>query len=103
MLGEIIARLDDEALATEALISLGDLGLTARIVSLAEKQNMSAGELATEVVGQFISHASDEDWLTLVGQMSRADDPGVVFLRQDVVRICPLTFANALQNYNLLR
>jgi len=47
LLGDLIAQLEDEALATEALLSLGDLALTTRIVSLAADQNISAGEFAT--------------------------------------------------------
>ena len=82
LLGDLIARFDDEALAAETLLSLGDLALTARVVSLAANQNISAGEFAAQAVGAFVSRASDEDWLTLVGQMSRAQNPGAVFLRR---------------------
>jgi hypothetical protein len=82
LLGDLIARFDDEALAAETLFSLGDLALTSRVVSLAAEQNLSPGELASDAVGAFISRASDEDWLTLVGQMARAENPGAVFLRR---------------------
>jgi hypothetical protein len=51
-------------------------------VSLAAEQNLSPGELASDAVGAFISRASDEDWLTLVGQMARAENPGAAFLRR---------------------
>ncbi len=82
LLGDLIAQLEDEALATEALLSLGDLALTTRIVSLAADQNISAGEFATQAVGEFVSRASDEDWLSLIGQMARTENPGAVFLRR---------------------
>jgi hypothetical protein len=82
LLGELIARFDDEVLASETLFSLGDLTLTARVIALAAEQNLTPGELASDAVGQFISRASDEDWLTLVGQMARDDNPGAVFLRR---------------------
>lgn len=39
-------------------------------------------DLAAQAVGQFVSHSSDEDCLHLVGQMSGADNPNVVFLRR---------------------
>jgi hypothetical protein len=30
---------------------------------------------------RFVNGASDEEWLTLIGQMSRAENPGQIFLR----------------------
>lgn len=82
LLGDVIARFDDEASAQETLFSLGDLALTTRVVALAAKRGMSAGELAIQSVAQFVANASDADWLTLVGQMARAENPGAVFLRR---------------------
>jgi len=89
LLGDVIARFDDEASAHEALLSLGDLALTARVKALATELNISTGELAMQSVGQFAAGASDEDWLSLVGQMTRAEDPGAVFLRRVLSRALP--------------
>jgi hypothetical protein len=80
LVGDLIERFQDQRLAGEALFSLGDLALTARIVALAAKSNLSAGELVVQSIGHFTNVATDEDWLTLIGSMSRADDPGAVFL-----------------------
>jgi len=82
LLGDLIAQFDDEAAASETLMSLGDLTLTARVISLAAERNMTAGELAMQSVGQFVNGASDEDWLTLVGQMAGAENPSAAFLRR---------------------
>ena len=82
LLGDVIARFEDEAFANETLFALDDLSLTARVVALAAETNVSAGELAMQSVGQFVNGASDEEWLTLIGLMSRADNPGQVFLRR---------------------
>jgi len=82
LLGDIIASFEDEAVINETLFSLGDLALTARLVALAAESNVSTGELAMESVGRFVNGASDEEWLTLIGQMSRSDNPGQVFLRR---------------------
>ncbi len=82
LLGDLIARFEDEALASETLFSLGDLALTARVVALAAKNNMTAGELAVQSVGRFVNGANDDEWLSLIGQMARAEDPGEVFLRR---------------------
>jgi len=81
-LGDVIARLEDEVFASETLFALDDLALTARVVALAAENHLSAGEFAAQSVGQFVNSASDEEWLTLIGLMSRADDPGQVFLRR---------------------
>jgi hypothetical protein len=53
--------------------------LTARIATLAAKNNMSAGEFAMQSIIRLVSGASDEEWLTLIGQLSRAENPGQVF------------------------
>ena len=82
LLGDIIASFQDEAVINETLFSLGNLTLTARLVSLAAERNVSTGELAMQSVGRFVNGASDEEWLTLIGQMSRSENPGGVFLRR---------------------
>ncbi len=82
LLGDIIASFQDEAVINETLFSLGDLALTARLVALAAESGVSTGELATQSVGRFVNGASDEEWLTLIGQMLRSDNPGQVFLRR---------------------
>jgi hypothetical protein len=90
LLGDVIARFEDEAFASETLFALDDLALAARVVALAAENNVSAGEFATQSVGQFVSGASDEEWLTLIGLMSRADNPGQVFLRRVLSNALPL-------------
>ncbi len=82
LLGDIIARFQDEAVVSETLFSLSDLALTASVVARAAENNVTTGELAVESVGRFVDGATDDEWLTLIGQMSRADDPGRVFLRR---------------------
>jgi len=79
LLGDIIAAFQDEAVINETLFSLGDLALTARLVALAAESNVSTGELAIESVGRFVNGASDEEWLTLIGQMSRSENPSGFF------------------------
>ena len=88
-LGDVIARFEDEAFANETLFALGDLALTAQVVASAAENNISAGEFAAQSVGQFVNGASDEEWLTLIGLMSRADNPGQVFLRRVLSNALP--------------
>src|SRR5882757_5466856 len=76
LLGDVIAGFEDEASGSEALLTPDDLALTAGIVAAAADRHVTPGELAMQSVGQFVNGASDEEWLTLVGLMSRADNPG---------------------------
>jgi hypothetical protein len=80
LLGEQIARLEDETVAAELLLGLGDLTLTTRVSAAASRDGLSPGAFIAESVGRFVQGASDEDWLTLIGLMSRSDNPGEVFL-----------------------
>ncbi len=91
LLGDLIARFQDEVFVRETLFSLGDLALTARVVALADESNISVGELTVQSVGRFVNGASDEEWVTLLGQMSRADDPGHVFLRRALSNVTSLS------------
>jgi hypothetical protein len=82
LLGDVIGRFDDDAFAGETLFALDDLALTMRVAALAAENNVSAGEFVRESVRRFANGASDAEWLTMIGQMSRAENPGQVFLRR---------------------
>jgi hypothetical protein len=88
-LGDVIARFEDEAFINETLLALDDLALAARIAASAAENSVSTGEFAAQAVGQFVNGASDEEWLTLIGLMSRADNPGQVFLRRVLSNALP--------------
>jgi len=83
-LGDIIAQLEDDAVADEALIALGDLALTTRVAAAAARAALSRGEFVAASVGAFAANASDEDWVTVLGQMGRSDLPGRVLLRRAI-------------------
>jgi hypothetical protein len=83
-LGDVIAQLEDEAAADETLIALGDLALTARVAAAAEREAVARGEFVAACVGWFAAQASDEDWVTVLGQMGRVDDPGRILLRRAI-------------------
>ena len=89
LLGDIIACFEDEAFVNETLLALDDLTLTAQVVTSAAEENVSMGEFAMQSVGRFVSGASDEEWLTLIGLMSRTDNPGKVFLRRVLSNAVP--------------
>jgi hypothetical protein len=84
LLGDIIARLDDEAVAMEALVGLGDLALLACVEGAAEVEGITAGEFAAQAVQAFSTGASDEDWVSLIGVMGQTSDPGQACLKKMV-------------------
>lgn len=81
LLGDVLARFEDAAFATEALLSIDDIVLTTRIGEAAATEALTPGELAMQLIRRFVNGASDEEWLTLIGLMSRSENPGQVFLR----------------------
>jgi hypothetical protein len=84
LLGDIIAQLDDETFAMEALVGLGDLALLAKVEGAAEAEGITPGDFAARAVQAFSDGASDEDWVSLIGVMGRTSDPGQVCLRKMV-------------------
>jgi hypothetical protein len=82
LLGDVMARFDDPAVAAETLLSLDDLALVAAVKAAAAEQELTVGEFAVQALDRFAAQASDEDWVTLVGALARAADPGRTFLQR---------------------
>lgn len=82
LLGELIARFNDEAVAEEAVLAIGDLAMLAALRERAAATGTSVGACLAEAARRYATEASDEEWITLIGTMSRAQDPGAVFLRR---------------------
>ena len=81
VLGELLERLGDEVFAAEALIGLGDLALMVEVEKAAEHFHESTPAYAVEAVRRFEAFADDEDWVSLMGALGRAEDPGATCLR----------------------
>jgi hypothetical protein len=82
ILGDVLARFDDEGVATETILRLDDLALVARLTEEAQAQGRSLGEFAASSVRHYAAHAPDEEWITLMGALGRAADPGVVCMKR---------------------
>ena len=82
LLGDIIARLDDEAVAAEALLRLGDLGLLADLSALAAAEGLTLGSYAAWAVRAYADAAPADEWLGLLADLVRVDDPGAAYLRR---------------------
>ncbi len=81
-IGDLTARFEDEAVAAETLMALGDVALLADISAAAAQRSLTLGEFASVAVEQFARGATNEDWLMLIGRLARAEDPGAVFLHE---------------------
>ena len=85
LLGDLIARFDDETVAGETLFSLEDLPLTARVQDACAQEGLTSGEFASMAVQKFSASASEEEWVTVVGLMARTKEPGLVLLRRSLI------------------
>lgn len=88
LLGDLLARFQDPLVAEQALASLDDLALVTSVTVRADAAGLSTGVYAAECVADYADTASDEEWTTLIGQMGRTDDPGLVLLRRALASSC---------------
>lgn len=87
LLGDVIARLEDETIAAETLMRLGDLGLIAEMSARATDVGLSLGGYATWAVRHYADTAPDDEWTQLIGVLGRADDPGAACLKRAFVYV----------------
>ncbi len=88
-LGELIQRFEDEDVAASVLEQMDDVALVARVKDVAVQHGVQPGEFVARAVTHFASHAGDEEWLTLLGIMSRVPDPGSEFLKRALLHAMP--------------
>ena len=82
MLGDLIASLADGTAVEETLFTLTDLALLAELRAQAEASGLDLGAYAAAAATRYASEAPEEEWVTLMGAMSRSQDPGVVYLKR---------------------
>jgi hypothetical protein len=82
LLGDLIARFSDPMIVEETLLRLDDLVLLATLRSQSGAVGMSLGEYAANIASRYAADAAEEEWLTLIGALNRAEDPGQVYLRR---------------------
>jgi hypothetical protein len=87
LLGDLIAHFDDESLATEAILSLGDLHLLTALRERADADGLQLGTLAINAVERYMAEASNEEWLTLMGALARSKDPGLTCLKRALLHV----------------
>ncbi len=82
MLGDVLVRLNDEGEATEVILGLGDLRLLAAMQQRAESEGLDLAAHVRGVVQRYAAEASDEEWITLMGIIGSAVDPGLACVKR---------------------
>lgn len=82
LLGDLLAELSDEAAATEAILSVNDLPMLAAMRRQAAADGLDLPAYVAGTVRRYASEATDEEWITLMGLLNRAADPGAVCLKR---------------------
>ena len=82
MLGDVLARLDDDGTAAELLLGLGDLTLLAAVRQQAAAEGVDLATYTRVAVQRYAAGASDEEWITLMGVIGRATDPGAACVKR---------------------
>ena len=66
----------------ETILGTGDLTLLTVVKERAAAEGLDLAACVTQTVQRYTHDASDEEWVTLIGLMNRANDPGAVCLRR---------------------
>jgi len=82
MLGDILAKLTDDASAVETILGTGDLALLTAAKQHAAAEGLDLATCLVQTVQRYTNEATDEEWVTLIGQMNRANDPGATCLKR---------------------
>ncbi len=89
LLGYLLARFEDEAVASETILRVGGVSLLAAVRERAEAEGETVGTYAAKEVQRFAADAPNETWVTLMGALARAEDPGAVCLKHALAHNLP--------------
>jgi hypothetical protein len=89
-LGTIISQLGDDTFVEEALARLNDIVLLTRLRVAADAAQQPLADFAAALVGQFLQHADDAAWLSLVAVAARAPDPASASLHRMLSAALPV-------------
>jgi hypothetical protein len=90
-LGTIISQLGDDTFVEEALARLNDIVLLTRLRTAADAAQQPLADFAATLVGQFLQHADDAAWLSLLAVTARAPDPACAGLHRMLSAALPVT------------
>lgn len=82
LLGDLLTELSDETAATETILRVNDLSMLAAMREQAKADGLDLSAYVAGTVRRYALEASDEEWITLMGLLNRAPDPGAVCLKR---------------------
>jgi hypothetical protein len=82
LLGDLIARFSDQAIAEEILLRLDDLVLLTNLRAQSDAAGISLGSYTAAAASRYAAEASEDEWLTLIGAMNRSHNPGDAYLKR---------------------
>jgi hypothetical protein len=85
LLGDLLSRFDDESVAASTLLRLGDGDLLAAVHAGAEADGLTPGLFIARAVQRYAHEASDEEWTALIGELGRAEDPGLACVKRALI------------------
>lgn len=80
MLGDILAAARGASAGFEGWLAASDPDFAGEIAEAAAQAGLSVPALARIVVHDFATHASEEDWATLMSSLRDSEDPGTICL-----------------------
>ena len=85
LLGDLLSRFIDESIAANALLRLSDVALLAEVRARAKADGLALGTFAALAVQRYAQDASNEEWVTLMGELGRCEDPGLTCLKRALI------------------
>jgi hypothetical protein len=82
VLGDLLARFGDESSAAETVLGVGGLSLLAALRTGADAEGLGLGAFAAMAVRRYAEEASNEEWVTLMGELGQSADPGLAFIKR---------------------
>ena len=86
ILGDVLAHLQNDGEAAELILGLGELSLLASARQRATAEGVDLATYARCAVQRYAVEATDEEWVSAIGALGRASDPGMVFLKRALER-----------------
>lgn len=81
-LGDMIAALEEEDTGASMLGALGDIVLFSEVRAMGEAYGETVGAYVATSARRFAASAGDETWLSMIGAMERAPEPGQTALHR---------------------
>ncbi|MBS0247846.1 MAG: hypothetical protein JSR61_14625 [Proteobacteria bacterium] len=82
LLGDVLRQLTDDTMAAEVIMSVGDLALLSAMSDRAAREGLDLASFSQAAVRRYSDAASEEEWVTLLGQIGQSVDPAAIYLKR---------------------